>query len=159
MKKLLFALVAVSTLLLTSCSSCLGTTPTPGEPAPQAEAPDDPQSMVRDLDSLLEAGNGAQLCAKLSNGMEKMSWANDTALVREYGMTLYEYVTNHKDEITALVPNISNPEAKRELPGLVTFFSDIDKLQTFINTLPAFASLETNMAENVADESTTNENE
>ena len=142
MKKLLLALVAASTLLLTACSSCLGTTPTPGEPAPQAEAPDDPQSMVRDLDSLLKAGNGAQLCAKLSNGMEKMSWATDTALVREYGMTLHEYVTSHKDEITALVPNISNPEAKRELPGLVTFFSDIDKLQDFINMLPAFASVE-----------------
>ena len=130
MKKLFLALVAASTLFLTACSSCLGTTPTPGEAAPQAEAPDDPQSMVHDLDSLLKAGNGEQLYAKLSSGMEKMSWATDIDSVRDYGMMLHEYVTNHRDEIIALVPNISNPDAKRDLPGFVYLFCDLNMLQS-----------------------------
>ena len=155
MKKLFLALVAVSTLFLTACSSCLGTTPTPGEAAPQAEAPDDPQSMVRELDSLLKAGNGEQFYAKLVNGMEKMNWATDTDSVRDYGMILHGYVTNHRDEIIALVPNISNPDAKRDLPGFVDLFCDLNMLQSVYG----FILPDTDLAENVGDESAVNGNE
>lgn len=130
MKKFFLALVAASTLFLTACSSCLGTTPTPGEAAPQGEAPDDTQSMVSVLDSLLKAGNGAQFYAILANVPEKMMEVTDTAEARGYLIELQEYLSSHQEQIDALVQNTSDAIAKAELPGLVTFFSDIDMLQS-----------------------------
>ena len=130
MKKLLLALVAISTLYLTACSSCLGTTPTPGEAAPQAEAPKDTRSMVAVLDSLLKAGDGAQFYGVLANVPEKMMDETDTAKVQMYVMQLQEFITENQQQIDALIQNTSDPVAKTELPGLVTFFSDIDKLRS-----------------------------
>ena len=130
MKNLLLALVAVSTLYLAACSSCLGHTPTPGEAAPQADAPEDTQSMVSVLDSLLKVGDGAQFYGILANVPEKMMEENDTAKVRLYVTDLQKYLTAHQDEIAALIQNTSDPVAKEELPGLVSFFSDINMLQS-----------------------------
>ena len=117
MKKLFLALVAASTLLLTACSSCLGTTPTPGEAAPQGKAPDDTQSMVLVLDSLLKAGNGAQFYAILANVPEKMMEVTDTTQAREYLIELQEYLSSHQEQIDNLVQNTSDAIAKTELPA------------------------------------------
>ena len=130
MKKLFLALVAASTLYLTACSSCLGHTPPPGEAAPQANAPDDTQSMVGVLDSLLKKGDGAHFYGILANVPEKMMEETDTAKVHQYVKDLQEFLTGHQDEIAALIQNTSDPVAKEELPGLVSFFSDTDMLQS-----------------------------
>lgn len=130
MKKLFLALVAVSTLYLTACSSCLGHTPTPGEAAPQGEAPDDTQSMVSVLDSLLKKGDGARFYGILANVPEKMMEETDTAKVYQYVRDLHEFITGHQEAIATLIQNTSDPVAKEELPGLVSFFSDIDMLQS-----------------------------
>ena len=152
MKKLLLALVAVSTLFLTACSSCLGTTPTPGEAAPQADAPDDTQSMVSSLDSLLKAGDGAKIYAILANVSEKMMEVTDTAKAREYLMELNIFISAHQEELTALAKSSSDAVTKQELPGLVTFFSDINMLQTVYG----FVQPAADMAENVAGEGALN---
>jgi hypothetical protein len=131
MKKLFLAIVACSTLFFTACSSCMGHTPTPGEAAPQGEAPDDTRSMVMILDSLLTAGDAAQFYGILANVPEKMTEVTDTALAREYLIELQEYLFGHQEQIDALVQNTSDEIAKQELPGLVTFFSDIDQLMAF----------------------------
>lgn len=130
MKKLFSALVAASTLYLTGCSSCLGTTPTPGEAAPQAEAPENTQSMVVTLDSLLKAGDGAQFYAILANVAEKMMEVTDTAQAAAYLMELQSYLTTNQEQIETLIKNTSDAVAKQEMPGLVSFFSDIDMLQS-----------------------------
>lgn len=130
MKKLFLALVAASTLYLTGCSSCLGTTPTPGEAAPQAEAPENTQSMVVTLDSLLKAGDGAQFYAILANVAEKMMEVTDTAQAAAYLMELQSYLTTNQEQIETLIKNTSDAVAKQEMPGLVSFFSDIDMLQS-----------------------------
>ena len=130
MKKLFLALVAASTLYLTACSSCLGHTPTPGEAAPQAEAPDDTKSMVDVLDSLLKKGDGARFYGILANVPEKMMEETDTAKVLQYVTDLREFLTGHQEEIASLIQNTSDPIAKEELPGLVSFFSYIDMLQS-----------------------------
>ena len=155
MKKLFLALVAVSTMLLTACSSCLGTTPTPGEAAPQSEAPDNTESMVTILDSLLKVGNGAQFYAILANVPEKMMEVTDTAKSREYLMDLQEYLSGHREQIDALIQNTSDAIAKQELPGLVTFFSDLNMLQSVYG----FIQPDLDMAENVSDKSAINKNE
>ena len=130
MKKLFSALIAASTLYLTGCSSCLGTTPTPGEAAPQAEAPENTQSMVVTLDSLLKAGDGAQFYAILANVAEKMMEVTDTAQAAAYLMELQSYLTTNQEQIETLIKNTSDAVAKQEMPGLVSFFSDIDMLQS-----------------------------
>jgi len=131
MKKLCLALVAASTLFLTACSSCLGHTPTPGEAAPQGDAPESTQSMVSALDSLLKAGDGAQFYALLANVPEKMMEETDTAKICQYVTELQTYLSTHQEEIAALVSNTTDPIAKEELPNMVSFFSDINQLQTF----------------------------
>ena len=130
MKKLFSALIAASTLYLTGCSSCLGTTPTPGEAAPQAEAPENTQSMVVTLDSLLKVGDGAQFYAILANVAEKMMEVTDTAQAAAYLMELQSYLTTNQEQIETLIKNTSDAVAKQEMPGLVSFFSDIDMLQS-----------------------------
>lgn len=147
MKRLLLALVAASTLFLTACSSCLGHTPTPGEAAPQAEAPDDTRSMVSQLDSLLGTGDGAQFYALLANVPEKLMAVEDTALTRQYLIELQEYLTSHREQIDALVKNTTDAVASQELPGLVGFFSDIDQLLAFYNLNQPNADVAENTAE------------
>ena len=139
MRKLFLAFIASSALFLTACSSCLGHTPTPGEAAPQAVAPDDTLSMVSTLESLLKAGDGAQFYAVLANVPEKMMELTDSVQARQYLTTLCEFMSSHQEQINALVSNTSDALAAQELPGLVQFFSDPEKLQTFIGQLPAFA--------------------
>jgi len=140
MKKLFLALVAASTLYLTGCSSCLGTTSTPGEAAPQAEASNDPEQTVNVLDSLLKAGNGEQFYAILANVPEIMMEASDTTELQNYGMVLHHFFVAHQDEIDRLVASSSDPLVQEVLPGLVSSFSNDSTLQTFIHTLPAFTN-------------------
>ena len=152
MKKLFLAVVVASTLFLTACSSCLGTTATPGNAAPQGEAPDDTQSMVSILDSLLRAGDAAQFYGVLANVPEKMMEVADTAQIRDYLVELYEYLTAHQAEIDALVENSSDTVTKQELPGLVKFFSDIDQLLAFYG----LRQTNVDMADHVTDETSPN---
>ena len=147
MKNLFLALVAVASLFLTACSSCLGHTPTPGEAAPQAEAPDDTQSMVTRLDSLLQVGDGAQFYAILASVSEKMMEVEDTVQARQYLAELHEFLTSHQEQIDALAKSTTDAVASQELPGLVSFFSDIDQLLVFYN----LDQSATDVAENITD--------
>ena len=63
----------------------------------------------------------------------------DSVQARQYLTTLCEFMSSHQEQINTLVSNTSDALAAQELPGLVQFFSDPEKLQTFIEQLPAFA--------------------
>ena len=86
--------------------------------------------MVDVLDSLLKKGDGARFYGILANVPEKMMEETDTAKVLQYVTDLREFLTGHQEEIASLIQNTSDPVAKEELPGLVSFFSDIDMLQS-----------------------------
>lgn len=131
MKNLFLTLVALCTLLLTACSSCLGTTPTPGKAAPQAEASGNIQSTVDMLDSLLQAGDGAQFYAVLANVPEKLMDESDSMKVQTYVSELHEFLTTHQEPIAAMAGRADDPVTKEELPKLVAFFSDSEQLQAF----------------------------
>ena len=86
--------------------------------------------MVVTLDSLLKAGDGAQFYAILANVAEKMMEVTDTAHAAAYLMELQSYFTTNQEQIETLIKNTSDAVAKQEMPGLVSFFSDIDMLQS-----------------------------
>lgn len=133
MRKLFLAFIASSTLFLTACSSCLGHTPTPGTAAPQAEAPDDTQSLVATLDSLLKAGDGAQFYAVLANVPEKMMEVTDSTQARQYLKDLSSFLSTHQQEVADLIGKTGDALAAQDLSGLVQFFSDSDQVMTYFH--------------------------
>lgn len=123
MRTLVLTLVALATLMLSACSSCLGRTPTPGEAAPQAEAPDNTLSMLSTLDSLLNSGDGEALYANMSSIYEKVIAFEDAAKAKACLDSLHHFFLGNEEQIASVLAGISNTEYADDARKLADSFA------------------------------------
>ena len=129
MKKLVFSLMAVAAIMLTSC---FGKTETPGQGDAQAEAPNEVSDIVAALQSQLSAGNGEGLFALVSNIQEKaMSFIKDNpAKAKEYLGTAQKFLKDNAAAIGELVGKIGNSDLASRAQEVIKSVSEqpVDQL-------------------------------
>ena len=119
MKKIIFTLMAVAAMTLTSC---IGKTEAPGQAAQQAEAPMASEDVEAALQADLTSGNAETFKARIAAIIEKVQELvkenPDTA--KEYLGKAQQFIKANADKVKALVGD------NAELAGLVSVISDAD---------------------------------
>ncbi len=140
MKKLVFSLMAVAAIMLTSC---FGKTEAPGQGDAQAEAPSEVSDLGAALQSQLSAGNGEGLFALVSNIQEKaMSFIKDNpAKAKEYLGTAQKFLKDNAAAIGELVGKISNSDMATRAQEVIKSVSEqpVDQLLGLVGAVDGAA--------------------
>jgi len=123
MKKLLFALMAVAAITLTSC---LGKTATPGQSDPQAEAPNETSELNAALEKQLNDGNGEGLFALIGNIQEKaIGFIKDNPeKAKEYLGTAQAFLKDNAAKIGEVLGKITNTDVAERAQELIKSVSE-----------------------------------
>jgi len=129
MKKLIFALMTVAAITLTSC---LGKTAAPGQSDPQAEAPAEASEIPAALESQLKAGNGEGFFALVSNIQEKaLGFIKDNPdKAKEYLGTAQKFLKDNAAKISEIVGKITNSDVAGRAQDVIKSVSEqpVDQL-------------------------------
>jgi len=126
MKKLLFALMTVAAITLTSC---LGKTETPGQAAGSVEAPAEAADVAPALEQDLKSGDATTFTARINAIVEKVKElvGKNPGIAKEYLTKAQDFLKNNQQQVQKL---IGGSEEAKGVIDMLTNTNPVDFLKS-----------------------------